>query len=163
MSPAPLEKIVIRYGSLTGRNLEKPKVVELTQPNITRTGILLKSGHQLANYIIPIKAPDLHSGVPLGEIKYLDNKLFYTSFSTDIGNILKRTQFDLDIIPDIADDEYAPKIENMQEHILNASTPYQMRRGDIILARAFNETINTITGTYIELYQVIRDGVSSKL
>ncbi len=158
MSPQSIEKIIIRHGYFTGRNIESPKVKEIQGQDFIRTGIILKSGLQLADYIIPLKAPELLDGIEIGQIRYQDNHLMYLPSSQEIGNILRRTQFNLDIIPDIAADEYAPKIEDMQEHILPSNQPHPLRRGDIILIRAYDERISNISGTYVELHQIIRNG-----
>ncbi len=163
MDILPVEKLVIRYGSINGQELGEPMRLERDGPNFEQTGIMLRTGLNLADCIIKIKAPEVTPNIEIGRLNLIHDRIVYTPHYSEIGNILKRTQYDVDIIPDLADDEYPPKLEKMQEHILNSSTAFPLRRGDIIMARAYDEQIKNISGTYIEIYQIFRGGISSKL
>ncbi len=163
MELATLDHIVIRHGSIKGRELGDPKRLERDSTNFSQSGIIVQTGPNLADHVVSVLTPNYKSGTPLGKIHYLENRIVYTPFHPEIGNLLHRKQYDVDIVPDIADDEHAPHLENPQEHILSCNHPFPLRRGDLVIARFYHEGIKNIAGTYVELYNIIRAGQSSKL
>jgi hypothetical protein len=162
MTLAALDNLVIRYGSIKGRELLEPKRLERNAQEFQRTGILLKSGPNLIDYVINVSAPHCNTGTELGKIHLLDNQVVYTPLHPEIGDILHRKQYDIDVIANLDDDEHPPHMVNPQILCLYFNEPFLLRRGDIIMSRFYHEGTKNLAGTYVEIYNIVRAGESCK-